>query len=205
MILAIKTLISPHGVTPHFIRPLEVWFNLNLLKNLMHRLLEYCDNHLGNRKPSMSSKVSSESVIIIPLRPKVSLVRGSHFCLPLPLRLIILDPFMFINPIHELMHALRWFLCQRLPQFMLSRKANLKCPYCYIFKISIYLIKRLPIPIRVSFQSFTLSHHHGQRGIYGTRNLATCNKLSPESPGELLKKANCAFIQSIKSSHCDKP
>ena len=155
------------GSPPHFIWPFEVCFNLYLLKNLMHKLLEYCVDHLGNRKPSMSSKISPRSIVIIPLKPKVSLVRRSHFCLPLPLPLllIILNPFMFINPIHELTHALHWFLCQGLPQFMLSRKANLKRPYCRVFKISIYLIKRLPIPIRVSFQFLTLSHHHGQQGI----------------------------------------
>ena len=109
MILAIKTLITPRGVTPHFIWPFEVCFNLYLLKNLMHKLLEYCVDHLGNRKPSMSSKISPRSIVIIPLKPKVSLVRRSHFCLPLPLPLllIILNLFMFINPINELTHALR--------------------------------------------------------------------------------------------------
>ena len=124
MILAIETLIMPHGVTFHFIWPFKVWFNLYLLKNLMHMLLEYCVDHLGSGKPSMSSKISLRSVVIIPLRPKVSSVKESHFCLPLPLLLIILNLFLFINLVHELTHALRWFLCQGLPQFMLSRKAR---------------------------------------------------------------------------------
>ena len=115
MILAIETLITPHGVTPHFIWPLEIWFNLYLFKNLMHRLLEYYADHLGSGKPSMSSKISSRSVVIIPLKPKVSSVRGSYFCHSFPLLLIILNLFMFINLIHELAHALRWFLCQGLP------------------------------------------------------------------------------------------
>ena len=115
MILAIETLITPRGVTSHFIWPLEVWFNLYLLKNLMHRLLEYCADHLGSGKPSMSNKISLGSVVTISLKPKVSSVKGSHFFLPLPLLLIILDPFMFINPIYELTHALCWFICQGLP------------------------------------------------------------------------------------------
>ena len=129
----------PHGVTFHFIWPLEVWFNLYLLKNLMHRLLEYCADHLGSRQP-MSSKISPGSVVIIPLRAKFSSLRGSHFCLPFPLLLIILSSFMFINLIHQLTHALHWFLCQGLPQFVLSWKANLNRLYCHVFKISIYLI-----------------------------------------------------------------
>ena len=111
VILTIKTLIPPHGVTPHFFWPLEVWLDLDLLKNLVHKLFEYCANHLSSRKANMSRKVSPRSVVIVPLRPKVSSGRGDHFCLPLPLLLIILDPFVFINPIHELMHTLRWFLC----------------------------------------------------------------------------------------------
>ena len=99
MTLVIKTLITPHGVTFHFIWPFEVWFNLYLLKNLMHRLLEYCADHLGSRYP-MSSKISPGSIVIIPLRAKFSSFRGSHFCLPFPLLLIILSLFMFINLIH---------------------------------------------------------------------------------------------------------
>ena len=129
MILAIKTLITPCGVTSIFIWPLEVWFDLYLLKNLTHKLLEYYADHQGSRKPSMSSKISLGSIVIIPLRPKAFLVRRSHFCLPLPLLLIILNLFIFISSIHELMHALRWFLYQGLPQFMLSRKADFKHPY----------------------------------------------------------------------------
>ena len=134
------------GLPPHFIWPLEVWFNLYLLKNLMHRLPEYCVDYLGNRKPSMSRKISPGSIVIIPLKPKVSSVRGSYFCHSFPLLLIILNLFMFINLIHELAHALRWFLCQGLPQFMLGRKTDLKHPYGHILKISIYLIKRFLVP-----------------------------------------------------------
>ena len=115
VILIIKTLISPHGVIPHFFWPLEVWLNLYLLKNLVHKLFEYCANHLSSRKASMSKKVSSRSVVIVPLKPKVSSIRGNYFGLSLALLLIVVDPFVFINLIHELTHILRWFLRQGLP------------------------------------------------------------------------------------------
>ena len=49
---------------------------------------------------------------------------------------------------------------QSSPQVVLSGQANLKRPYGYILKISIYLVKHFPISIRVSSQSFTLSHNH---------------------------------------------
>jgi len=113
--MTIKDLILPHKVTSHFVWPLEVWLDLYLLKNLVRRLFEYCANHLSSRKASTSKEVSPRLVVIVPLRPKVSSVRGNYFCLSLALLLIILDPFVFINSIHELMHILHWFLRQGLP------------------------------------------------------------------------------------------
>ena len=106
MVLAMKTLIMLHGVSSYLVWPFEVWLNLYLLKNLVHKLFEYCANHLNNKKASMSRKVSPKSVVIVPLRPRVSSVKGNHFCLSFPLLLIILDLFVFINLIHELTHTL---------------------------------------------------------------------------------------------------
>ena len=37
------------------------------------------------------------------------------------------------------------------------------------------------------------------------RNPTTCNRSSPESPSELLKRANWALIQPIKPSHHNRP
>ena len=112
------------------------------LENLMNRLLEHCTNHLRTRMPSMSCKISFESIVVISLRPKVSLVKKSHLWFPLPLLLILFNPFVLVNPIHQLVHASCKFHCQGLSQIMLSREANFKRPYCHIFKIFIYLIKR---------------------------------------------------------------
>jgi len=90
MILTVETLIMLHGVTSHFY----------FLENLMNRLLEHCTNHLRTRMPSMSRKISPESIVVISLRPKVSLVKKSHLWFPLPLLLILFNPFMLVNPIH---------------------------------------------------------------------------------------------------------
>ena len=46
---------------------------------------------------------------------------------------------------------------------MLGRQADLESPYSYIIKVSIYLIKHFPVPIRVRFQGLPLPHCHGQQ------------------------------------------
>ena len=128
--------------------------------DLMNRLLEHYTNNLRTRMPNMSSKIPTRFVVIISLRPKISSDKRSNLCLPLPLLLILLDLFVLVNPIHKLAHASRRFHCQVLSQIMLGREANLKRSYCHVFKISIYLIERFPLPIRVSLQGLTLFYYH---------------------------------------------
>ena len=84
---------------------------------------------------------------------------------------------------------------------MLSGQTDLKCPYCYILKISIYLVKHLLVSIWVCLQSLPLLHSHRQQGIEGMRNPTTSDKSGPKGPGKLLKRANWSFLQPIKPSH----
>ena len=126
----------------------------------MNKLLEHYTNNLRTRTPSMSNKIPTRSVVIISLLPKISLVKRSNLCLPLPLLLILLDLFMLVNPIYKLAHASCKFHCQGLFQIMLGREANLKHFYCHVFKNFVYLIERFPVPIQVSLQGLTLSHYH---------------------------------------------
>ena len=51
MVLAIKVLVAPHGVSSHLVWPFEEWLVLNLLQNLMHRFSEHCINRLGVGRP----------------------------------------------------------------------------------------------------------------------------------------------------------
>ena len=51
MVLAIKALVTPRGVSNHLIRPFKERLVLNLLQNLMHRFSEYRINYLGVGKP----------------------------------------------------------------------------------------------------------------------------------------------------------
>ena len=185
-----KTLITLHRVSFHLIWSFKVWLILYPFQDLVHRLPKHRDGYLGSGRPSMSRKISPEAIIVMPFRPKISLVLGNYLRLPLSLLLIIFNQFILINSIHELTYTSGRLPCQRLPQIVLSRQAELECPYCYIVKISIYHIKHLPIPIRVCLQGLSLSHGHIQQRIQGTRNLTTSNKLGLKGPGKLLKGAD---------------
>ena len=88
---------------------------------------------------------------------------------------------------------------------MLSGQADLKSPYGHIVKIPINLIKHFPVPVRICFQGFPLSHDHGQQRVQGPRNPATSDKTSSKRPSKLLKGINGAFLQAIKPPHCHKP
>ena len=100
MVLAMKTLITLHGVSSYIIWTLEIWFILYLIKDFGYRLLEHCVKYLGSSVPNMSSKISFGPIAIISLQPKVSLVMGDYLRLPLPLLLILFNSFILINSIH---------------------------------------------------------------------------------------------------------
>ena len=51
MVLAIKALVTPHGVSSHLIWPFEERLILYLLQNPMHRFLERRINRLSISRP----------------------------------------------------------------------------------------------------------------------------------------------------------
>ena len=60
VILVIKALIAPHGVPCHLIWSFEEWLILNLLQNLIHRLLEHRVNTPGYRQTLTAKQSPSE-------------------------------------------------------------------------------------------------------------------------------------------------
>ena len=89
----------------------------------------------------------------------------NNLSLPLPLLLVLLYPFILINPVHELAHTSYRLPGQQLPQIMHDRYADLESPYSHIIKVPINLIKHLLISIRVCFQGHPVSHGHGQQRV----------------------------------------
>ena len=71
VVLVIKALIAPYGVSDHLIWLFEERFILNLLQNLVHRLSEHRINQLSIGRPWLPNKVSLRSVVIIPIRPEI--------------------------------------------------------------------------------------------------------------------------------------
>ena len=165
LVLPVKTLVVLRGVSSHFVRPLKVRFILNFLKNLVYWLSEHSTDYLSSIRPRMPRNVSLRSVVIVPIQPEVPSILRDHFNFPLSLLLVLLDPLVLINTVHELTHTPNRFPGQRLPQIVLDKQADLESPYSHVIKIPTYLVEHLLVPVRISFQGLPLSHGHRQQRI----------------------------------------
>ena len=104
VVLEIKALIAPYGVSCHLIWPFEEWLILDFLQNLVHRFSEYHINYLSIGRPYLPSKISPRSVVIVPIRPEIPLLLRDNLRLAFPLLLVFLNPLILINLVHELAH-----------------------------------------------------------------------------------------------------
>ena len=104
VVLAMKTLVASHGVSSHLVWPFEVWLVLDLLQNLLHYLSEHRVNRLRSHRPRLPSKIPSGFVIVVAVRPEIPPLLRDNLALPLALLLVLLDPLILINSVHELMH-----------------------------------------------------------------------------------------------------
>ena len=115
MVLAIKALVTPHGVSNHHVWVFEERLILNLLQNLMHRFSENRINHLSISRPWLPSKVSLRPVVVIvPVRPKIPHLLRDNLSFSFPLLLVFLNPLVLINLVHELVHTGDRLASQRL-------------------------------------------------------------------------------------------
>ena len=85
--------------------------------------------------------------MVVLVRPEIPHLLRDNFTFPFALLLVLLDPFILINPVNELAHTSSRFPNQRLPQTMLGRLANLESPDGYIIKVTIYLMKHFPVSV----------------------------------------------------------
>ena len=145
----------------------------------MHGFLEYNSNHLGGNQVRVLGKISPRSTAIVPIRPEIPPLLGDHLSLSLFLLLILLDPFLLVDTIHELTHAPNRLPCQRFSQIVLGEQADFKSPYGHVVEIPINLIEHLPVPVRICFQGLPLPYGHRQQGVQRPRNPAASNKTSP--------------------------
>ena len=92
------------------------------------------------------------------IQPVIPSFLRDNLILPLPLLLILFDLFILVNPIHQLTHIGDRFANKRLPQTVIGGESELERADGQFIKITINLIKHLPVPFRVRFQTFTLLH-----------------------------------------------
>ena len=121
VVLAMKALITLHGVTSHLIWPLKELLVLNFLQNSVYLFSEHRVNHLSSGRPRLPSKVSPGPVIVVAIRPEILHLLRDNLSLPLPLLLVFLDPLILINSVHKLMYTASKFPNQKLPQTMLGK------------------------------------------------------------------------------------
>ena len=115
VVLAIKSLIAPQGVSCHLIWQFEEWLILDLLQNLVHWFSEHRINHLSISRPRLPRKVSPRSVVIILVRPKILHLLRDNLSLTFPLLLAFFNHVILVNPVHELVYTGDRLSRQRLP------------------------------------------------------------------------------------------
>ena len=115
VVLTMKALIVPYGVSSHLIWPFKEWLILDLFQNLVHWFSEYCINCLGICRPCLPNKIPLRSAVFVLVRPEIPPLLRDNLSLSLPLLLVFLDPFILINSVHELAYTGGRLPSQRFP------------------------------------------------------------------------------------------
>ena len=105
VVLAVKTLVVPHGFSSHLVWPFEVCLILDLLQDLMYWFSEHRVNYVRSHRPRLPSKIPMGSVIAVTVRPKILPLLKDNLSLSLPLLLVFLNPLVFVNMIHKPTHT----------------------------------------------------------------------------------------------------
>ena len=112
VVLAVKALIAFRKVVTHVIWPFKEQLVLDLLQNLMYWFSEHRINHLSISGPRLPSIVSLGLIIVVSVRLEIPhlLKDNLSLSLPLPLLLVFLNPFIFVNMVYEPTHTPYAFL-----------------------------------------------------------------------------------------------
>ena len=81
----------------------------------MHWFFEYSAHHLRSYRFKLSSKIPLGSDIIVMVRPEILPLLRDNLTLSLVLLLVLLNPFILINSIHEIAYTSNGLPSQRLP------------------------------------------------------------------------------------------
>ena len=100
VILAIKVLISLHGLSRHLIQPPKVWLVLDFFQHLMHWFSEYSPDSLRIGCLQLPCEISPQTIAVISVRPEIPPLLRDNLLLSLALQLFFLYSFILIDPIH---------------------------------------------------------------------------------------------------------
>ena len=116
MVLEIKALVTPHGVSSHLVWLFEERLILYLLQILMHWFSKHRINRLSISKPLLPNKVFLRPVVVVvPVRPEIPPLLEDNLNFSFSLLLVFFNPFVLINSVHELAHTGDKLASQRLP------------------------------------------------------------------------------------------
>ena len=80
----------------------------------MHWFPKHRANHLSSSRPRLPNKVSSRPIIVVSVIPEIPHILRDNLCLPFRLLLVLLEPLILVNTVHELTHTPYRLFGQRL-------------------------------------------------------------------------------------------
>ena len=81
----------------------------------MYWISEYSIDHLRGCKLRLPSKIPTRSTVVVTVRLEIPPLLRDNFALFLDLLLVLFNPLVLVNPIHELAYTVDRFSSQRLP------------------------------------------------------------------------------------------
>ena len=115
VVLAIEVLIALRGLSDHLIWPSKVWLALDLLQHPVYRFSKYSVNSLRVGCSGLPYEISPRAVAVVSVQPEIPPLLGNDLLFSFNLQLIFLYSFIFVNPVHQLVHIGGRFACQRIP------------------------------------------------------------------------------------------
>ena len=127
----------------------------------MYWVSEHSIYRLRGCRLKLPSKIPARSIVIVTVRPEIPHLLKDNLALSLALLLVLFNPLVLVNLIHELVYTINRFPSQRLPQAMLGWQVELESAYGHIVKVTINLVEHFPVSVQIGFQGFSFSY--GQR------------------------------------------
>ena len=105
VVLTVKVLIAPRGLSRHLIQPLKVWLVIDFLQHSMYWFSEYGIDNLGVGYSGLPYEISPRAIAVISVRPEIPSLLRDNLLFSLTMQLVFLYSFILIDPIHQLAHT----------------------------------------------------------------------------------------------------